>query len=262
VRGERDDHKWTHAVQAFVGSTLMPGAAELVLRGALAGGASMIRLVSRGDVAASVELPPEVVHASEHSVDARSRCVVAGPGLGVGAPAWLREVLKDVPCPVVLDADGLDRALIEERSIIDDAWVLTPHDGEFTRLSGHAPGPNRFEEVRTLAKDTNSVVLLKGPVTIIAKPTGELRVVNSGTPTLATAGTGDVLAGLIAATIARGRGPFEAAALAAHLHGRAGSFLEPYAHATDVASMIATIVEALGRGGEVPRRASPRRRLH
>jgi len=90
VRGGREDHKWTHALQAFVGSTLMPGAAELVLRGALAGGASMIRLVSRGEVAALVELPPEVVHASESTVDPRSRCVVAGPGLGAGGAEWLR----------------------------------------------------------------------------------------------------------------------------------------------------------------------------
>jgi NAD(P)H-hydrate repair Nnr-like enzyme with NAD(P)H-hydrate dehydratase domain len=88
---------------------------------------------------------------------------------------------------------------------------------------------------------------LKGPVTIIARPTGELRVVTSGTASLATAGTGDVLAGLIAATIARGHDPFDAAALSAHLHGRAGSRLAPYAHATQVVTQIDAILAALGR---------------
>ncbi len=247
VRGGREDHKWTHALQAFVGSTLMPGAAELVLRGALAGGASMIRLVSRGEVAALVELPPEVVHASESTVDPRSRCVVAGPGLGAGGAEWLRGVLAGVTCPVVLDADGLDRSLIDECSPRDGSWVITPHDGEFTRLSGHAPGADRFDDVRSLARATGCVVLLKGPVTIIARPTGELRVVTSGTASLATAGTGDVLAGLIAATIARGHDPFDAAALSAHLHGRAGSRLAPYAHATQVVTQIDAILAALGR---------------
>jgi ADP-dependent NAD(P)H-hydrate dehydratase / NAD(P)H-hydrate epimerase len=82
VNSARGDHKWDHALQALVGSTLMPGAAELVLRGALAGGASMIRFESRGDVASSVELPPEVVHVADAHIDPRCRAVVAGPGLG------------------------------------------------------------------------------------------------------------------------------------------------------------------------------------
>lgn len=253
VEEGRDDHKWSHALQAFVGSALMPGAAELVLRGALAGGASMVRLVSRGEVATLVEVPPEVVHANDGAIDQRARCVVAGPGLGAGAVEWLREMLAGVTCPVVLDADGLDRAFLDERSPHDGTWIITPHDGEFTRLSGHAPGEDRFDEVRTLARDLGCVVLLKGPVTIIAHPTGTLRVVTSGTASLATAGTGDVLAGLIAATVARGHEPFDAAALAAHLHGRAGSLLPPYAHATDVVSTITSLVGALGRAADTTR---------
>ena len=217
------DHKWGHALQAFVGSTLMPGAAELVLRGALAGGASMIRLVSRGDVATEVRVPPEVVHVQNLEVDPRCKAVVAGPGLGPEASAWLREGLASATCPVVLDADGLDRDFIDESAPKDGSWVLTPHAGEFQRLSGHPVGDDRFGEVRELAKETGCVVLLKGPRTIIAHPRGALRVVTSGTASLATAGSGDILSGLIAATIARGHEPFEAAALAAHLHGRAGA---------------------------------------
>jgi hydroxyethylthiazole kinase-like uncharacterized protein yjeF len=242
-----DDHKWGYALQAFVGSALMPGAAELVLRGALAGGASMIRLASRGDVATQVRVPPEVVHVQELKVDPRCKAVVAGPGLGLEAPTWLREGLRDVACPVVLDADGLDRRFIDEFAPKDGTWVLTPHAGEFERLSGHPAGDDRFGDVRELAQATGCVVLLKGPRTVIAHPQGELRVVTSGTASLATAGSGDILSGLIAATIARGHDPFEAAALAAHLHGRAGATIAPYASASEVATAIRTLVGHLPR---------------
>ena len=242
-----NDHKWGHALQAFVGSTLMPGAAELVLRGALAGGASMIRLVSRGDVATEVRVPPEVVHVQDLKVDPRCKAVVAGPGLGPEASAWLREGLSRATCPVVLDADGLDRDFIDELSPKDGSWVLTPHAGEFERLSGHPVGDDRFGDVRELAKATGCVVLLKGPRTVIAHPGGALRVVTSGTASLATAGSGDILSGLIAATIARGHDPFEAAALAAHLHGRAGATIAPYASASEVATAIRTLVGQLPR---------------
>jgi NAD(P)H-hydrate epimerase len=242
-----DDHKWGHALQAFVGSSLMPGAAELVLRGALAGGASMIRLVSRGDVASQVRVPPEVVHVKESSLDARCRAVLAGPGLGPDAPAWLRERLSTAQCPVVLDADGLDRAFIDDCAPHDGSWVLTPHAGEFERLSGHRVSVDRFDDVRALARATGCVVLLKGPRTVVAHPSGALRVITSGTASLATAGSGDVLAGLIAATITRGHEPFEAAALAAHLHGRAGAALAPYATASEVATSIRSLMGRLPR---------------
>ncbi|HEV7959101.1 MAG TPA: NAD(P)H-hydrate dehydratase [Acidimicrobiales bacterium] len=247
VRLNPQDHKWMHAVQAFVGSTLMPGAAELVLRGALAGGASMIRLASRGDVATETQLPPEVVHVTDMTVDTRCKVVVAGPGLGAGASEWLRSSLKDLACPVVLDADGLDRQLIDDLAPRDGSWVLTPHAGEFARLTGREVDSDRFSDVRELARATGCVVLLKGPTTVIASPEGHLRVVTSGTASLATAGTGDVLAGFIAATIARGYEPLEAAALGAHLHGRAGARLAPYAHASEVASSLARLVGRLAR---------------
>jgi ADP-dependent NAD(P)H-hydrate dehydratase / NAD(P)H-hydrate epimerase len=247
------DNKWDHALQAYVGSTLMPGAAELVLRGALAGGASMIRFESRGDVASSVELPPEVVHVNEPEVDRRCRAVVAGPGLGADASSWLRDRLHDAPCPVVLDADGLDRKLIDDLSPRNGSWVLTPHEGEFVRLTGGPLGANRFDDVRALAQATGCVVLLKGPTTVIAAPSGTLRVVTSGTSALATAGTGDVLSGLIGAAIARGHDPLDAAALSAHLHGGAGSHLSPYSSASDVVSEVRRLIRELT---SVPERTS------
>jgi NAD(P)H-hydrate epimerase len=242
VHLDTNDHKWNHAVQAFVGSSLMPGAAELVLRGALAGGASMIRVASRGDVATQVQIPPEVVHATDSKVDPRCKAVVAGPGLGPDATEWLRAALYKLHCPVVLDADGLNRTFIDEHAPHDGSWVLTPHAGEFARLTGKDVGLDRISEVRDLAHNTGCVVLLKGPTTIIAAPDGRLRVVTSGTASLATAGTGDVLAGFIAATMARGHDPLESAALGAYLHGRAGARLPPYAHASQVATSLAELV--------------------
>lgn len=241
----RDDHKWVHAVQAFAGSPLMPGAAELVVRGALAAGASMIRLASRGDISSFVRLPPEVVHGIEMSADPRCRAIVAGPGLGYDAASWLRERVADVEVPVVLDADGLERSLLSAHSSAQHQWILTPHDGEFARLSGHPVPSNRFEAVRALAKETGCVVLLKGPTTVLANPQGTLRVVNSGSAALASAGTGDVLAGMIAATIARGHDPLNAGALAAHLHGRAGARLSVYEPASALPGRVRSILSEL-----------------
>ena len=125
------DHKWKRARAALVGSTLMPGAADLVLRGALAGGASMIRFESRGEVASSVALPPEVVHSA-----VRDRLARSHRGGGTGSRTRSERpgcaiVWATLPCPVVLDADGLDRSLIDDLSPRDGAWVLTPHEGEF-----------------------------------------------------------------------------------------------------------------------------------
>jgi hydroxyethylthiazole kinase-like uncharacterized protein yjeF len=245
IEQEANDHKWTHALQVFAGSTLMPGAADLVVRGALSAGASMIRLSSRGDIAPLVDLPPEVVHAADESIERRCRCVVAGPGLGEGATQWLSEPLDEATVPVVLDADGLDRALIADRRSDGHEWVLTPHDGEFERLTGVPVGADRFEAVRSLARATGCVVLLKGSTTVIADPKGRIRVVRSGTPALATAGSGDVLAGMIGATIARGHSPLDAAALAAHLHGRAGAALAPYARASQIPDAVTDIVRLI-----------------
>jgi NAD(P)H-hydrate repair Nnr-like enzyme with NAD(P)H-hydrate dehydratase domain len=99
--------------------------------------------------------------------------------------------------------------------------------------------------VRSLARATGCVVLLKGATTLIADRDGRFRVVRSGTPTLATAGSGDVLSGVIGATIARGHDPLDAAALGAHLHGRAGAALPVYASASDIPAAIADIIAAL-----------------
>jgi NAD(P)H-hydrate repair Nnr-like enzyme with NAD(P)H-hydrate dehydratase domain len=128
--------------------------------------------------------------------------------------------------------------------------VLTPHDGEYARLAGAAPGPDRLAAARALAAATGAVVLLKGSLTAVADPGGadvtpDVLLSDAGGPALATAGSGDVLSGVIGATIARGHDPLDAAALGAHLHGRAGASLPVYASASDIPSALSDIIAAL-----------------
>ena len=241
VRWNQSDHKWHHAVDVIAGSTMMPGAADLVTRGALAGGASMIRLATHGEIGGRVAIASEVVR-TDGPPDPRSRAVVAGPGLGRDAVAWLAARLADVRVPVVLDADGLDDVVLGARRA--GPWVLTPHDGEYERLVGSSPSADRLDAARTLARSSGCVVLLKGPTTVVASPDGHVRVIQSGTSALATAGTGDVLAGLVGATIARGHDPFDAAALAAFTHGAAGSRLSRYARSSDLPDAISGVLGA------------------
>jgi NAD(P)H-hydrate repair Nnr-like enzyme with NAD(P)H-hydrate dehydratase domain len=99
--------------------------------------------------------------------------------------------------------------------------ILTPHDGEFSRLAGSGPGPDRLGSARDLAQRSGAVVLLKGSTTVVAAPDGPSLLSTSGSPRLATAGTGDVLSGIIGGFLARGLPAVEAAALGAHAHGRA-----------------------------------------
>jgi len=125
--------------------------------------------------------------------------------------------------------------------------VLTPHDGEYERLRGVAPGPDRVAAARDLAEASGTVVLLKGPTTAVADPSGRVLLARTGTTALATAGTGDVLSGVIAAFLARGVPPLEAAALAAHVHGRAGALGHVAGLvAGDLPGLVARVLDALG----------------
>jgi NAD(P)H-hydrate epimerase len=154
-----------------------------------------------------------------------------GPGLTTdeGTVAFVREVVRRAPVPVVLDADGLNAFTGDGSSLADRQAeaVLTPHVGEFSRLTGVQArdlDADRLAHVRALAAQTDAVTLLKGNRTLIAAPDGRTFVNVTGSPVLATAGTGDVLTGMIGGLLARGVGPQEAAAAAAYLHGLAGLF--------------------------------------
>jgi NAD(P)H-hydrate epimerase len=127
---------------------------------------------------------------------------------------------------VVVDGDGLT-ALGESVADVTGGRsgpaVLTPHEGEFARLAGKPVGADRLAVVRSLAAATGAIVLLKGPTTVVAAPDGAVLVTTTGDARLATAGTGDVLTGVIAALLAGGLDPLRAAAAGAFLHGRAGA---------------------------------------
>jgi hydroxyethylthiazole kinase-like uncharacterized protein yjeF len=136
-------------------------------------------------------------------------------------------VVAQAPLPVVVDGDGLTclaGADLEDLLAARPAGtVLTPHDGEFARLAGGRPGGDRIDATRRLANSSSAVVLLKGQTTVVAAPSGKTLLTTSGGPRLATAGSGDVLSGVIGAFLALGLDPLEAAGLAAHAHGAASA---------------------------------------
>jgi len=155
--------------------------------------------------------------------------VLIGPGLG--AEEKLRELalflLERLPCPVVLDADGINAAAAHIDSLKNRTapTVVTPHEGEFLRLGGDL-SCGREAGAEKLAKRLGCTVVLKGPGTIVASPEGTLRRNTTGSCALAKGGSGDVLAGMILAFAGQGCGLFDAAALAVRLHGRAGDRME------------------------------------
>ena len=264
VRQHRDDHKWRHAVLIVAGSATMPGAAELATCGALAAGASMVRVCVPGVKSNRLNnLPSEAVRLESTvaalseivvSVSTRLHAMVIGPGIGrnLDVRQQVRSFVERARVPLVLDADGLhavDVKWLADRQFPDSPIVLTPHDGEFTALTGAEPGEDRIEAARSLARDSHCIVLLKGPTTIVAAPNGDLRVVTAGTPALATAGTGDVLAGMIAGALARGHQPLAAAALAAQLHGVAGVHLPTYGTAHQLGDAVRLTLSELHDAG-------------
>jgi hydroxyethylthiazole kinase-like uncharacterized protein yjeF len=228
----RDGNKWRTAVLVVAGSPGMTGAAGLCARAAFRAGAGMVRLgVPGGEVAdspaaeaVSIVLPGDGW--AEVALEQAERCkaIVVGPGLGrdPATAAEVRRLVTGTDLPVVVDADGLF-ALGEMEGPLRPvpSVVLTPHDGEYGRLLDGPPGPDRIAAARRLAAASGGIALVKGSTTVIADPSGRALVVTAGSPRLATAGTGDVLSGVIGAFLARGVAPLEAAALAAHVHGRA-----------------------------------------
>ncbi len=229
-------HKWKTAVWVVAGSAGMTGAAHLAARAAMRAGAGTVRL---GIPGGPPELPfLEVVGRSVPAEDwdpevladlRRAKALVIGPGLGRAGPTAgaVRRLVAAAPPPTVVDADGLYAlGTAEEAAAVlkgrTGPTVLTPHDGEFERLAGRPPGPDRIAAARDLAARTHATVLLKGPTTVVADFSGEVLVSTAGDERLATAGTGDVLAGVVGAYLAQGLGGLRAAAAAAFVHGRAG----------------------------------------
>lgn len=246
-----DDHKWRSGLRIVGGGPGMTGAASLAARSAQRMGAGIVQLAmpgARGDEgpmeAVSLPLPLDRWDESAFgSLDDRVRAVVVGPGLGaVDGGALGRAAALDRP--VVFDGDALRAELVPVLASRPCPTVLTPHDGEWARLAG-VDTADRLEATRSFARAHGVTVVRKGPTTIVAGPDGEVRVVTSGTAALASAGTGDVLAGAIGALLARGCAGPDAATVAAHVHGMAGARLGPGLLASEVADALPTVVAAL-----------------
>ena len=232
-----DAHKWHAAVAVVAGSPGMTGAARLVTAAAMRAGAGYVRLSTPGGQhdpgvpteAVTRSLPPASWAGAVTKDLDRFKALVVGPGLGRSdaTTAEVRELVAAAQAPVVVDGDGLfalawsadgAASLLRDRP---GPTVLTPHDGEYGLLAGRKPGPDRLAAARELAAATGAVVLLKGPATIVAEPAGAVLISTAGDERLATAGTGDVLSGIVGALLAQEVPAFRAAAAAAWLHGSA-----------------------------------------
>ncbi len=259
-----DGHKYArgHAV-VVSGGVSSTGAARLAARGALRAGAGLVTIASPCEAlavnaAASLAVMVRPVDGADELTsfldDPRRNVVLLGPGGGVGQPMrdLVLAALKGERA-VVLDADALTSFADELQALCaairtrGKARLMTPHEGEFSRLFKILgdEAPSKLERARWAAQTTGAVVLLKGPDTVVAAPDGRAAIADNAPPWLATAGSGDVLAGIAAGCLAQGMPGFEAAAAAVWLHGEAGSAAGPGLIAEDLPEVMPGIYRRL-----------------
>ena len=231
-------HKYDRGlVHALAGA--MPGAIALAAKAAARAGAGYVRVSTSRPIDG---LPSSIVQVDNAPVnDERIGCLLVGPGLG-DAPLVLTLALTS-KAPKVIDADGITHLGDPERLKGQDA-ILTPHEGEFRKLFGELLG-SKPERALEAARRSGAVVVYKGPDTLVAAPDGRLGLAPRAHSWLASAGSGDVLAGLIAAMRARGLGAFEAASAGVWLHGRAAEIAGPQLIADDLADAIPAAIADL-----------------
>lgn len=234
VPGATDD-KYTQGVTGIcAGSATYPGAAVLCTGGAVAATSGMVRYAGTGASQVLAHFP-EVIAAQNVSETGRVQSWVFGPGAGTDADARARlEQILATDLPTVVDADGLTLLaaapdLVRGRTA---PTVLTPHAGEFARLTGQEVGADRVGAVRDLAEKWQVTVLLKGRATLVAAPGSPVLVNEAGGSWAATAGAGDVLSGVIGALLAAGRDPAWSAAAAARAHALAANLAAHENHPT------------------------------
>jgi NAD(P)H-hydrate epimerase len=240
-----DTHKWESGTLVVGGSAGMTGAPMLVSHAAMRAGAGIVWCALPGLDAAQRAAGGEVItkglpadaagFLAREAVETlladvgRFGSVAVGPGLGnAGEPDLqyvVRTLVAEARPAMVLDADGLnalagDFTSLQARRTMGAPIVLTPHAGEYQRLMGAPVGGDRLAAARALADRSGAVVLLKGPGTVVASPEGQVALNPTGGAALATAGSGDVLTGIIAGFLARGVDPFRAAVAGAWVHGR------------------------------------------
>ncbi|WP_427023213.1 NAD(P)H-hydrate dehydratase [Aureimonas ureilytica] len=273
-------HKYDrgHAV-VFSGGMARTGAARLAAMAALRGGAGLVTLLS----------PASALLVNAHHLtgimlkrcegndlpglleDKRWNAFVLGPGFGIGERA--REMAGEVLSAgrrLVLDADGLTSFKDEPETLFqaaeaarveEVALVLTPHSGEFARLFPDLASDkalSKVDQARLASRRANAIMVLKGADTVIAAPDGRAAINATGTPWLATAGTGDVLTGLIAAQLAQGLPTFEATCLGVWMHGRAAETFGPGLISEDLPNCLPAVHRELGEIAKAESTPPPR----
>lgn len=252
-----DTHKHKRGRLAVVsGGAWSTGAARLAARGGLRIGAGLVTLVSPREAAAvnaahleavmlKVFDDVEQLQALTEAADA----VVIGPGAGVDDATRAHVLaLSRTGAALVLDADALTAFRAEPAalfSMLDRDDVLTPHEGEFERIFPGLLAGGRLEASREAAVKAGAVVLLKGPETVVAAPDGRTAVNAQASPWLATAGSGDVLAGLVAGLMAQGMDSFEAACAAVWVHAAAAEAFGPGLVAEDLPGLVPGVLKQL-----------------
>jgi ADP-dependent NAD(P)H-hydrate dehydratase / NAD(P)H-hydrate epimerase len=228
----RDTHKYARgSALVFSGPALHTGASRLTAQAALGVGAGLVTIVGEDEAlkehAAHVTaIMLRAINADLTMIDDRVRAIAIGPGAGV-SEATRNTVLAllDRRLPLVLDADALTCFADDPDTLFNalhDQVALTPHEGEFARLFPDLDLRQRHHAAGKAATRSGAVVLLKGPETLVASPDGQIAINSHASPWLATAGSGDVLAGLICGLLAQGVAPFDAACIGAWLHGDIG----------------------------------------
>lgn len=240
-------HKYTRGHLVIAGGETMTGAARIAATAARRAGAGLVTLAvphasfsiyASGDPGNLVEVCDNFANSI---ADERRNTVLLGPGLGVGQNTrdMVLTALKCADKGVVLDADALTSFADQPDELFDAIQgpvIMTPHDGEFARLFGTQC--DKVSRAQQAAKTANAVIVLKGADTIIAAPDGRARINANAPPWLATAGSGDALAGIISARVANGQNIFDAASAGVWLHGQAAQAIGPGLIAEDIADRL------------------------
>lgn len=248
-----------HCIVVSGGATAT-GAARLAARAALRVGAGLVTVVGPHEAAPVLGASLAAIMVSEAEdgaalqailQDKRINAVVVGPGNGVGKTTQDKVAAAlSSGAAVVLDADALTSFATQSDNLfgrVNERTVFTPHEGEFERLFPGllASSVNRIEAARAAAQKSGATLLLKGPDTVIAKPNGDAAVNANAPAHLATAGSGDVLAGIIAGLMAQGMNAFDAARTGAYLHGECGRIAGPGLIAEDLPERLPQAVQSL-----------------
>ena len=264
---QTDLHKYDKGhVVVVSGGRSSTGAARLAATAALRAGAGLVTVASPRDAIAvnAAQLTSVMLKQAEQAMDLaklltdrRMNVVAIGPGCGVGGETRAKvKVALASGAAVVLDADALTSFAQSTQSLFDAIAerpdrpvIMTPHEGEFACLFKglcDAAG-SKYQRASVAAARSGAIVVLKGPDTVIAAPSGQCVINENATASLATAGSGDVLSGIIAAFLARGLPAFEAAAAGAWCHGAAGAVKPVGLTADDLPDLVGSVLRGLGQ---------------